>query len=257
MSCSPASSTTRHILHHLHLGRIPFTKTGALQSLLVSKHLRAKASATTSPPPTLLTSEFNPVYTLGRRETSVTDEQLSHLRYDGKAEVHSTLRGGQTTFHGPGQMTGYLICDLKSHNLTPRCYIRKLESSIISLLEKYGVKAFTTEDPGVWVTTEEKICAVGVHMRRNVTSYGVGLNVNTDLRWLDRIVGCGLVGKRATSLQRLGVEGKTVEEVAGDWATELVRTIGMAGTKRVGVEELLGDEEKGAWERGEVLGKEE
>ncbi|KAI5818593.1 hypothetical protein BZA77DRAFT_337247 [Pyronema omphalodes] len=231
MSCPPIS-TTNHILHHLHLGRIPFTKTGALQTLLVSAHLRAKATSTPAPPPVLLTSEFNPVYTLGRRETSVTDDQLLHLRYDGKAEVHSTLRGGQTTFHGPGQMTGYLICDLKSHNLTPRCYIRKLETSIISLLEKYGVKGFTTEDPGVWVSNEEKICAVGVHMRRNVTSYGVGLNVNTDLAWLERIVGCGLVGKRATSLQKLGVQGKTVEEVGEDWARELVRTLGMQGTSR-------------------------
>ena len=127
-----------------------------------------------------------------------------------------TLRGGQTTFHGPGQLTAYLLLDLRAHALTPRCYVRMLESAVIKTLQTYGVSGRITENPGVWVgdgSDEKKICAVGVHMRRNITSYGVGLNVNTDLWWFDRIVACGLEGKKATSLLREGVEGETVEGV--------------------------------------------
>jgi Lipoate-protein ligase B len=86
------------------------------------------------------------------------------------AEYVPTLRGGQTTYHGPGQMVAYTILDLKRLGLTPRCHIRVLENSVIDLLKRYGVKGFVTEDPGVWVNdaeTAKKITAVGVHLRRN------------------------------------------------------------------------------------------
>lgn len=78
----------------------------------------------------------------------------------------------------------------------------------------YGVETRRTDNPGVWYDEDRKICAVGVHLRRNVSSHGIGLNVTTDLGWLDRIVGCGLEDKRATSLEGVGVKGKTVDEVA-------------------------------------------
>ncbi|KAI5845923.1 hypothetical protein BZA05DRAFT_426930 [Tricharina praecox] len=216
-------------LHHVPLGRIPFSAAAALQSHLVSLFLASKSpSASHSPPPpTLLTAEFPPTYTLGRRERTLTSSQASHLSTSGRASVVPTLRGGQTTFHGPGQLTGYLILDLKTHALSPRCYIRLLEDSVIGTLAHYGIRGFTTADPGVWTSAERKICAVGVHMRRNVTSYGVGLNVNTNLWWFDRIVACGLEGKQATSLLREGVEGETVAGVAGVWAGVLADRLGI------------------------------
>ncbi|KAF8244656.1 lipoyltransferase, partial [Wilcoxina mikolae CBS 423.85] len=155
-------------------------------------------------PPIAITSIFPPTYTLGRRERSISVSQREHLRADGRAGVVSTQRGGQITFHGPGQMTGYLLLDLQRQRMTPRCYIRMLEDSVISCLSHYGITGFTTEDPGVWTSGTRKICAVGVHMRRNVTSFGVGLNVDTDLWWFDRIVACGLEGKEATSFVREG-----------------------------------------------------
>lgn len=80
-----------------------------------------------------------------------------------------------------------------------------LEKSVIATAARYGVEAFTTENTGVWTSEEDKLAAVGVHMRRNVTSHGVGLNVSTDLGWFGRIVACGLEGKRATSLEKEGV----------------------------------------------------
>ncbi|KAJ5965656.1 Octanoyltransferase [Penicillium waksmanii] len=140
-----------------------------------------------------------------------------------RAEYHPTLRGGQTTYHGPGQMVAYTILDLKRLGLTPRCHIRVLENSVIDLLKRYGVNGFVTEDPGVWVkknsgntdSAARKITAVGVHLRRNISSFGVGLNVTQEPMWFfKQIVACGLEGKEATSLEGVGVTGVSVDEVA-------------------------------------------
>jgi lipoyl(octanoyl) transferase len=107
-----------------------------------------------------------------------------------------------------------------------------LEKSVIQLLrEKYAVEARTTENPGVWVDEMRKICALGVHLRRNVTSHGIGLNVATDLAWFDRIVACGLEGKRATSLLDMGVSTTNVETVG----TEFVKIMAhrLSGVEQV------------------------
>jgi len=95
----------------------------------------------------------------------------------------------------------------------------------------------------VWTSPEDKIAAIGVHMRRNITSHGVGLNVNTDLGWFERIVACGLEGKRTTSFEREGVAGEGVESVAGVFVEEVgERLEGVEGVDRVGddvIEEML------------------
>jgi lipoyl(octanoyl) transferase len=96
-----------------------------------------------------------------------------------------------------------------------------LEKSLIATCAQYGIKAMTTENTGVWTSDDDKIAAIGVHMRRNVTSHGVGLNINTDLWWFDRIVACGLEGKRATSFAKMGVEGEDVESVGRKFAEEV------------------------------------
>lgn len=105
---------------------------------------------------------------------------------------------------------------------------------------RYGVETRRTDNPGVWYDEERKICAVGVHLRRNVSSHGVGLNVHTDLGWLDRIVGCGLEGKRATSLEAVGVEGRSVEEVGRVFVEVLAEELGgVDGVEVVGEEDVL------------------
>ncbi|KJX97873.1 lipoyltransferase like protein [Zymoseptoria brevis] len=212
------------ILRHLRLPSLTsYAHAAALQSRLVAAQLAHKASR--SPPipePTIITAQFHPVYTCGRREVgSVSAEQKAYLTETtpgGRAEFVEALRGGQTTFHGPGQLVAYPIIDLKRHGITPRCYVRLLEKSVIRLCGELGVQTKTTEHPGVWTMDEErKICAVGVHLRRNVTSHGLGLNVSTEMGWFERIVGCGLEGKGATSLaiERAGREDLGVEEVGG------------------------------------------
>lgn len=105
---------------------------------------------------------------------------------------------------------------------------------MIATLGRYGVKAFTTEHPGVWTTPDDKICALGVHLRRNVASHGIGLNVNTDLKWFGRIVACGLEGKRTTTLEKEGVVGVGVQDVGGVFVEEMAKAMyGVDGVEEI------------------------
>ncbi|KAI4956349.1 hypothetical protein J4E91_000560 [Alternaria rosae] len=218
------ASSVPHKLHHIHLrGLIPYATAARLQEYLVSRFLASKPplNASPPPPPHIITTEFTPVYTCGRREIgTVSPDQQTYLRANNRASFTEALRGGQTTFHGPGQLVAYPIIDLRTHKLTPRNYVCLLEKS-------------------VWTSPEDKIAAIGVHMRRNITSHGVGLNVNTDLWWFDRIVACGLEGKRTTSFERQGVEGLSVEEVGRTFVEDVgERMMGVDGVQRLGQEEV-------------------
>jgi len=178
------------------------------------------------PDATIITAEFHPVYTCGRRErNTVSASQEEHLRCNGEADFHEAMRGGQTTFHGPGQLVAYPIIDLKQHGLNPRSYVCLLEETLIKTCARYGIKGFRTENPGVWTSQDHKIAALGVHLRRNVTSHGIGLNVNTDLKWFKRIVACGLEGKFATSMQEQGILGLTVDEVRSVFVEEFAHAL--------------------------------
>jgi lipoate-protein ligase B len=238
------ASPIQQKLHHIHLpGSISYATAARLQETLVSRFLASKPPSNASPPPPhIITAEFTPVYTCGRREIgTVSPSQQTYLRANNRADFIEALRGGQTTFHGPGQLVAYPILDLRTHKLTPRNYVCLLEKSLIATCAKYGIKAMTTEHTGVWTSPEDKIAAIGVHMRRNITSHGVGLNVNTDLWWFDRIVACGLEGKRTTSFEKEGVVGKSVEEVGGSFVEEVgERLMGVEGVRRLGEEEVEG-----------------
>lgn len=218
-------------LQHLPLPHLtPYLHASHLQDHLVRAFLASKPSAAFSsssspqpppPPPTIVTFTPPPTYTCGRRDISrITPAQIAHLTAPtphGQAEFHEALRGGQTTYHGPGQLVAYPILDLKRHGLTARCYVNLLEEVVLRTCARYGVRGMRTENPGVWTARSEgreKICAVGVHLRRNVSAHGVGLNVGREpLAWLGRIVACGLEGKGAACLEGEGVQGASVEEV--------------------------------------------
>ncbi|PSN70429.1 lipoyltransferase [Corynespora cassiicola Philippines] len=219
----------RKLIHTRIKSLSRYATASALQDVYVSKQLAAKrVPDLPAPPPRIITAEFRPVYTCGRREIGkVSEEQQAYLRADGRADFFEAMRGGQTTFHGPGQLVAYPVIDLRQFRLTPRDYVCVLEKSLIATCARYGIEAMTTENTGVWTTPDDKIAALGVHMRRNVTSHGIGLNVNTDLWWFDRIVACGLEGKRTTSFAREGVEGKSVEEVGDIFVEEFAKRLGI------------------------------
>ncbi|KAL8762564.1 MAG: hypothetical protein Q9184_001472 [Pyrenodesmia sp. 2 TL-2023] len=239
-------------LHHLHLpGLTPYTHSLRLQSHIVSLHLSSLSFSSNSsppppPPPTLLTFQTHPTYTTGRRDHSrLTRQQITHLLANGTAAYHPALRGGQTTFHGPGQLTAYLILNLKSHNFTARSYVQFLEEAVIETCARFGVRGVRTENPGVWSEDWKggrKLASVGVHLRRFVASYGVGVNVNTGLEWFERIVMCGLPGRRATSFEAEGRGGVGVEEVGVVLAEVMAGGLeGVEGLKVVSEGEVMGE----------------
>lgn len=125
------------------------------------------------------------------------------------AEVFETDRGGDVTYHGPGQLVGYPILDLTRHRRDISWYMRSLEEVLIRTAHDFGIESGRSPGaPGVWVGND-KLAAMGVHLSRWVTSHGFAFNVNTDLRYFEWIVPCGLRDKGVTSLAKL--LGKPVE----------------------------------------------
>jgi lipoyl(octanoyl) transferase len=166
-------------------------------------------------PDTLLLLEHPHVYTLGRnarRENVLVS--TSFLRERG-ASVFETDRGGDVTYHGPGQLVGYPIIDLTQHRRDIAWYMRSLEEVFIRVAAEYRVAAGRLPgSAGVWVDNA-KLVAVGVHISRWVTSHGFAFNVNTELSFFHWIVPCGLPGRDVTSLERLLGHPVDLQEVSG------------------------------------------
>ncbi|KAI9101940.1 hypothetical protein DFS34DRAFT_567297, partial [Phlyctochytrium arcticum] len=146
----------------------------------------------------VLLLQHPPTYTAGRRLKGSDASEGERLRKLG-AGYFETLRGGQTTFHGPGQLVGYPILDLRKMGLGVRNYVCTLERFLIDTCSKYGIQAARTQDTGVWVE-DRKIAALGIQVRQHITSHGFALNANVDLEWYKHIVPCGLEGKSVTSV---------------------------------------------------------
>ena len=178
-------------------------------------------------PDTLLLLEHPHVYTLGRnarRENVLVSP--SFLRARG-AEVFETDRGGDVTYHGPGQLVGYPIIDLTQHRRDIAWYMRSLEEVFIRVTAEYGIEAGRLQGAaGVWVGNA-KLVAVGVHISRWVTSHGFAFNVNTDLSFFDWIVPCGLHGRGVTSLQRLLGHPVDMEDVSSKVIEAFGRVFGL------------------------------
>src|SRR5215469_12358948 len=175
------------------LGTVEYGRALALQQALVAARLREQISDT------LLVLEHPHIYTLGRG----ADEKFILARR-GEVPVVRVSRGGQVTYHGPGQIVAYPILKLEGADRDVGRYLRKLELAMIHALERRGVSAETREKlTGVWVG-RRKIGSIGVGIRRWVTYHGLALNVNVDLSYFDAIVPCGIAGCEMTSLAQLG-----------------------------------------------------
>lgn len=154
-----------------------------------------------------------PVFTLGRRARAA-HLLLSPLTLGERgAEVIEVDRGGDVTFHGPGQLVAYPILDLRSRGLGPTEYVRLLEEAVIRAIASFGLTGERVPGrPGVWAGGG-KVCAIGVRLQCGVTTHGLALNVSTDLTWFDAIVPCGLPDITVTSMQRLLVEAPPIAAV--------------------------------------------
>lgn len=167
----------------------------------------------------LLFVEHPHVYTLGK-SGDLENLLLNEKQLEAKgATFYKINRGGDITYHGPGQIVGYPILDLENFFTDIHKYLRFLEESIILTLAEYGLKCGRSEgETGVWLDVgtpfARKICALGVRASRWVTMHGFALNVNVDLGYFDNIIPCGIRGKGVTSLNvELGVEKVDEEEV--------------------------------------------
>lgn len=151
----------------------------------------------------------------GKREHLLASE---HVLQQKGVEFHATDRGGDITYHGPGQIVGYAILNLGAIRRDVVWYVRMLEEAMIQATGDLGVAAKRVEGKtGIWVKSEnaeEKLAAIGVHISRWVTSHGFAYNVSTDLRYFDLIVPCGIADRKATSLEKLLGRSVKREEIA-------------------------------------------
>lgn len=207
---APDSPTPR-VLEVRRLGRLAYPDAQVLQDELVGQRKRGEGVDT------LLLLEHPHVITLGSRTRGGPSHVLAtdaDLRAKGVLRT-DTGRGGDVTYHGPGQLVGYPVFDLKPDRCDVHAYVRDLEEVLIRVVADFGVTAQrVTGLTGVWVGND-KIAAIGVRISRWVTCHGFALNVSTDLSYFDLIVPCGIVGRGVTSLERLlgrGISMRSVED---------------------------------------------
>lgn len=181
------------LIHVLRAGRLSYQAGLSLQTIIAKRVLNDPTKNIL-----ILTEHNPPVYTIGIRTKDYTLADELRLQALG-AEFYRTNRGGLITFHGPGQLVVYPIINLKNFEPSLRWYICQIESTIIELCQQFGITAQRTKDTGIWVE-DRKICAIGVHCSRYITTHGLALNCNTDLKWFEHIVPCGIEGKGVTSL---------------------------------------------------------
>ena len=225
------------------LGTMPYGECRQLQQRLFDELLRAKAEGREADGH-LLFVEHPPVYTLGKsgKESNllVTEEYLRGLG----AEFYRIDRGGDITFHGPGQLVVYPILDLEraitaGKVLSLKEYIAALEQAVINTVSDYGITAGRIEGAsGVWVDAESprprKICAIGVRASRYVTMHGLALNVTTDLNWFRHINPCGFTDRGVTSIAE-ETEGRIridMEHLKSRLLTELLGEINLSVKRR-------------------------
>ncbi|MBV9104851.1 MAG: lipoyl(octanoyl) transferase LipB [Verrucomicrobia bacterium] len=153
--------------------------------------------------------EHDPVYTIGRLPDKSSLRVVARLPYP----VFETNRGGQATYHGPGQLVGYPILDLRPRGRDLHCYLRKLEDLLIDLLNEFGIKGAKVEGKtGVWVE-DRKIASIGVGVRKWVTMHGFALNVASDLSGFSSIIPCGLCEVKMTSVSMESANEISLETV--------------------------------------------
>jgi lipoyl(octanoyl) transferase len=230
-----ADMTVVRSLEVRRLGRVPYAEALEFQKRLVEQR-RAGAIGDL-----LLLVEHPPVLTLGvrgdggRSHILASDDELASRHID----VFETGRGGDITYHGPGQIVGYPIIDLDPDRRDVHKYVRDLEEVLIRVAADYGIMAGRVQGlTGVWVG-DGKLAAIGVRIQRWVTSHGFALNHTTDLSHFDLIVPCGIADRGVTSLARLGCTASRAEvetRIAAHFAAVFDRTVYEASSQAVGTE---------------------
>ena len=213
------------------LGTMPYKECWELQQSLFDSRLKLKKDGVAEDCGTILIVEHPPVYTLGKsgNQSNMLIPE-SYLKSLG-AEFFHIDRGGDITFHGPGQIVCYPILDIDMLGIGLRRYIEALEEAVIQTIALYGIKGERLDGAtGVWIcnrnsdntpTNWRKICAIGVKASHFVTMHGLALNVSTDLKWFNMINPCGFTDKGVTSIEKETDKKIDIEKVK----TELVENL--------------------------------
>jgi len=182
-------------LQFFSLGRQPYLRVWELQKRLHAKRVSGDI------PDVVLFVEHDPVYTFGKN----ADRKYLLDSQSLQADVIPIDRGGEVTFHGPGQLVCYPILDLRGYKMSVSWYMRTLETIVMDCLQELGVTPSRKEGlTGVWVE-DDKICAIGVRLAKWVTMHGFALNVNPEMSYFDKMIPCGIFEYGVTSLQELNI----------------------------------------------------
>jgi lipoyl(octanoyl) transferase len=198
-------------INYIGLPVTPYAEVWAEQKRIFAELLEGKDSDT------LILCEHTHVYTLGRA-TDISNVLFSDAKLrEISAEKFEIERGGDVTYHGPGQLVGYPLLNLSHFKEDLGWFLRSIEESIILTLKEFKIDGFRIEGrTGVWVNgeqEEEKICAIGVKASRWCTMHGFALNVNTDLSYFDYIIPCGIADKKVTSMKKVLSSAVNMAEV--------------------------------------------
>lgn len=200
------------IFYHCFKTPLPYTKALALQERIHAHQLLTRKTSQTHRD-YLLLLEHRPVYTFGRRQLEASEEvasEATRLRGLG-ADCVSTKRGGETTYHGPGQVVGYPLLDLgrTSPPVGIREYICRLQKTLEAhLLEAHGIQHTPSEHTGVFLDPYTKVASIGVQVRHRLTTHGFAMNITDEpLAWFDRVVACGLTDVKAGSIAKFSRKG--------------------------------------------------
>lgn len=226
-ACAAPSCSDPQVFCSLHrVGRKSYRQTLDLQLSLVSQCQRGEIAAA------LVVVEHDPVITKGAGAKNynllLSEARLNELGIS----VVQTDRGGDVTYHGPGQVVAYPILNLRRLGLDVHGYLRKLEDVVIATLSEYGLEGFRHGPAGVWVG-DRKVCSIGVAVRRSVTYHGLALNVATDMAHFSYINPCGLAASQVTSISE--ILGRAVD--VGEVTSTLTRSFeSVFGVKMSGCE---------------------
>ena len=218
---------TKYLTQFQDLQSIAYKEAWEYQESLLQKIIQQKTEKTSPTQQYLLFCEHPHVYTLGKSGSEnnllVNEEFLKKIN----ATYFKSNRGGDITYHGPGQIVGYPIFNLQQMNILLKKYIHKLEESIIQTIAEYKIEGERLEGAtGVWIDAHKKgkarkICAMGVRVSRWVSMHGFALNVNTDLSYFNHINPCGFVDKSVSSIQKELGHKVDIEEVKSILKTKI------------------------------------
>lgn len=242
MSCRNAViSPSSTAIKHLHFPGIRSYRQGDLIQTHLASHLLKSRIEKYQRVPSLfiLTFEFDSIYTGGRRERYRDNSSFPFLG----VPYLQTARGGEITYHGPGQLVLYPILDLVRLKLKSKCYIDQLQKSIKATLAEYGVRTVDSENTGVWVDSETKISSIGVNVQRSITSHGISINNDPDLKFFNDkgLTICGLPETKQTSIMELKKQCPSLQELGTTFLDQFCKDLALTNLKHYTVDQQINE----------------